>query len=62
MFVVQMRGNPFEEVAISLQPGEIGVLFGECKMFVVNNLRKPAQRLVVGIHLTTAIYEQPVVY
>jgi len=28
---------------------------------VVNNLRKPVQCLV-GIHLTTAIYEQPVVY
>ena len=61
MFVRQMRGNPFEEVAISLLPGEAGVFCGECKVFVANNLRKPAQCLA-GIHFTTAIHEQPVVY
>jgi hypothetical protein len=61
MFTWQMQWQPFEEVAISPEPGAVGALGRESKVFASNNLRKPPHRFV-GIHLAISIHEQPVVY
>jgi hypothetical protein len=56
-----MQGQPFEEVAISPEPGAVGALGRERKVFASNNFRKPLHRFV-GIHLAIVIHEQAVVY
>ncbi len=61
MFTWQMQREPFEEVAISPEPGAVSALGCECKMLASNNFRKPPHRFV-GIHLAIVIHEQPVVY
>jgi len=61
MFTWQMQRQPFEEVAISPEPGTVGPLCRERKMLASNNFRKPPHRFV-RIHLAIVIHEQPVVY
>ena len=61
MFIWQMQRQPFEEVAISPEPGAVGALGRERKVFALNNFRKSPHRFV-GIHLAIAIHEQAVVY
>ena len=61
MFTWQMQRQPFEEVAISPEPGAVSALGRERKMFASNNFRKPPHRFV-RIHLAIVIHEQPVVY
>lgn len=61
MFTWQMRRRPFEEVAISPEPGAVSASGRERKMFASNNFRKPSHRFV-GIHWADVIHEQPVVY
>ena len=61
MFTWQMQRQPFEEVAISPEPGAVSALGRERKMLASNNFRKPPHRFV-RIHLAIVIHEQPVVY
>jgi hypothetical protein len=61
MFTWQMQGQPFEEVAISPEPGAVSALGRERKMLASNSFRKPPHRFI-RIHLANVIYEQPVVY
>ena len=61
MFTWRMQGQPFEEVAISPEPGAVGAPGRERKVFASNNFRKPLHRFV-GIHLAIVIHEQAVVY
>jgi hypothetical protein len=61
MFTWQMQRQPFEEVAISPEPGRVGPLCRERKILAANNFRKSPHRLI-RIYLAIAIFEQPVVY
>jgi hypothetical protein len=61
MFTWQMQRQPFEEVAISPEPGAVSALGRERKMLASNNFRKPPHRFI-RIHLAIVIHEQPVVY
>jgi len=61
MFTWQMQRQPVEEVAISPEPGTVGLLCRECKMFASNNFRK-LLHWFVSIHFAIVIHEQPVVY
>ncbi|MGD1083572.1 MAG: hypothetical protein ABSA47_02335 [Verrucomicrobiota bacterium] len=60
MFTWQIQRQPFEEVAISPDPGALSALGRERKVFVSNNFRKPPHRFF-GVHLAIVIHEQPVV-
>jgi hypothetical protein len=61
MFTWQLQRQPLKEVAISPEPGTVGALGCERKVFASNNFRKPPH-CFIGIHLTIVIYEQLVVY
>jgi hypothetical protein len=61
MFTWQLQGQPFEEVAISPEPGAVSALGRERKVLASNNFRKPPHRFI-RIHLAIVIHEQPVVY
>jgi len=61
MFTWQMQRQPFEEVAISPEPGAVSALGRERKMLASNNFRKPSHRFI-RIHLAIVIYEQPIVF
>jgi hypothetical protein len=59
MFTLQMQRQPFDEAAISPDPGAVIALCRECKVVVSNNFLKSLHRFV-PIHLAIVIYEQPV--
>ena len=61
MFTWQMQRQPFEEVAISPEPGTISALGCECKIFASNDFLKSPHGFI-GLHLGVLIYEQSVVY
>ena len=61
MFTWHTQRQPFEEVAISPEPGAASALGRECKMLASNNCRKAPHRFV-SIHLADVIHEQPAVY
>jgi hypothetical protein len=61
MFTWQMQREPFDEVAISPEPGAVSALGRERKVFLLNNFRKSPHRFF-GIRLAIVIHEQPVVY
>ena len=54
MFTWQMQRQAFEEVVISPEPGAVGALRGERKMFVSNSFRKSPPRFI-RIHLAIVI-------
>jgi hypothetical protein len=61
MFTLQVQRQPFDEAAISPEPGAVIALRCECKVFASNNFRKPLH-CFVRIFLAVLIHEQPVVY
>jgi hypothetical protein len=61
MFTWQMQRQPFEEIAISPEPGALGALCRKRERFASNNFRKPPH-CFIRIHLAVSIHEQPVVY
>jgi len=61
MFTWHTQRQPFEEVAISPEPGAASALGCECKMLASNNFRKPPHRFIRFL-LAIVTYEQPVVY
>jgi hypothetical protein len=61
MFIWHTQRQPFEEVAISPEPGAASALGRERKMLASNNLGKSPHRFG-SVHLAVVIHEQPVVY
>ena len=60
-FTWHAQRQPFEEVAISPEPGAASALGREFKMLASNNFRKSPHRFV-RIQLAVLIHEQAVVY
>jgi hypothetical protein len=61
MFTWHTQRQPFEEVAISPEPGTLFAPGRERKMLASNNFRKPPHWFG-SVHLDIVIHEQPVVY
>jgi len=61
MFTWHTQRQPFEEVAISREPGAVRPFCRDRKMLAWNNLCNSLHRLA-SIHLDIVIHEQAVVY
>jgi len=60
LFAQQMKGKPFELVAISAGPGAVTACCAQRKMLAPNDIGKPL-RCVCRLHSPTVIHEQAVV-